>query len=73
MTPRDLETARVAVAMGYYQSPRRCTMEDIARTLGITKSAVYHRMSKVEREALLALLAAEVPGSQAPNMLKERI
>lgn len=56
LAPTDVATVRAAFEMGYYESPRRCRMEDIARLLGITKSAVYHRMSKVERTAVEALL-----------------
>lgn len=52
LTPEDLETLRLAASMGYYESPRECRMEDIADELGISKSAVYHRMNKVEREAI---------------------
>lgn len=60
-----LETLKTAVRMGYYESPRGCTMEDIATTLGITKSAVYHRMNKVERVAVTRLYEDEQrrPGS----------
>jgi predicted DNA binding protein len=61
LTPREMRTAKLAYAMGYYESPRKCTMQDIAQELGITKSAVYHRMSKVEREALGALLSRDRP------------
>lgn len=52
LTRRDLETIRLAAEMGYYESPRRCRMEDTAERLDVSKSAVYHRMSKAEREAI---------------------
>lgn len=52
LTREDLETIRLAAEMGYYESPRRCRMEDIAKRLDISKSAVYHRMNKAEREAI---------------------
>ena len=64
---RDLETVTLAVRMGYYESPRQCTMEDIAEALGITKSAVYHRMSKVERRVLEDLLAVRAEGADGPR------
>lgn len=66
--PMEIETGRVALAMGYYERPRRCTMEDIAATLGITKSAVFHRMHGLERKAVERLLK-EAGVSPAPQRL----
>lgn len=62
LRPIERETLSVALALGYYESPRRCTMDDIGTLLGISKSAVYHRLSALERRALLAL--AERDGQQ---------
>lgn len=56
LRPIEIETARVAVAMGYYESPRRCTMEEIAAALGITKSAVFHRIYGIETKAVQRLV-----------------
>ena len=56
LKPTELEAARAAFALGYYENPRRCTMEDIARALGITKSAVYHRIHGLEQKAVRRLV-----------------
>jgi DNA binding protein with HTH domain len=52
LKPTEIEAARTALALGYYENPRRCTMEDIAKVLGITKSAVYHRIHGLEQKAV---------------------
>lgn len=51
----ESDTLETAIRLGYYETPRRCTMDDIGRELGITKSAVYHRLSAIENNALHAL------------------
>lgn len=74
LTQRDIETLHLAASMGYYESPRRCRMEDIANELGISKSAVYHRMNKVEREAItwfLERLGVQDPGALDPEDQEE--
>lgn len=69
LTPREVETVRLALQLGYYESPRRCRMEDIAIRLGISKSAVYHRMSGIERKAMEQLVDAIGPGRALANAL----
>ncbi len=54
----ELETMLVALRYGYYESPRQCTMEDIAGHFGLSKSAIYHRMHAAEREAVRHLASA---------------
>lgn len=53
----ELETMLVAMRYGYYESPRQCTMEDIAGHFGVSKSAIYHRIHAAEREAVRQLAA----------------
>lgn len=52
VNPQQVETARVAHRMGFYDSPRRCTLDDIAQDVGVSKSTVHHRLHPVERHAL---------------------
>lgn len=52
LRPIEEETLEVALALGYYDKPRNATMEDIAQVLGISKSAVYHRLSDLEGKAV---------------------
>lgn len=53
----ELETMLVALRHGYYESPRQCTMEDIAGHFGLSKSAIYHRIHAAEKEAVRQLAA----------------
>lgn len=76
LTQQDVETIRLAASMGYYESPRQCRMEDIAEQLGISKSAVYHRMNKAEREAIswfLEQLGIEKPHAESPEDVPEMV
>lgn len=57
----EAETLRLAVRLGYYEKPRGCTMDELAAALGITKSAVCHRLNKLEQKAILSMLAAAPP------------
>lgn len=64
----EFETVRVAVSEGYYEKPRRCTMDDLAGHFGLSKSAICHRISKVERVAIQSLMnvgpaARDLPGA----------
>lgn len=49
---RLLETIETAIRMGYYEVPRECTMDDMADVLGLSKSAVCHRINELERVAV---------------------
>ncbi len=55
LKPIERQTLDVALALGYYETPRRCTLDEIGRELGITKSAVHHRLSGVENRALRSI------------------
>lgn len=46
------ETIETAIRMGYYEVPRGCTMDDMADVLGLSKSAVCHRINELERVAV---------------------
>lgn len=69
----ELEAARAALAMGYYDAPRRCTMEHIARALGITKSAVFHRIRGLEEKAVKRLAAQYGPLAAEPRRVADEI
>lgn len=56
LRPIEEETLEVALALGYYDNPRSATMDDIAEVLGISKSAVYHRLNRVEGKAIDRLM-----------------
>ncbi len=48
LTPRQEEVLRMAIAMGYYNDPRQCNLEDLAGTFGVSKAAVHKRLQMAE-------------------------
>lgn len=48
LTPRQEEVVRMAIAMGYYNEPRACNLEDVAESFGISKAAVHKRLQMAE-------------------------
>lgn len=48
ITERQREVMRVAVEFGYYDEPRRCTLEEIARALSVSKAAVHKQLLAAE-------------------------
>jgi hypothetical protein len=57
MTPRQEDVLRIAHALGYYRTPRDCTLEDIARTLGTSANAVHKNLTSAEQKIVTEYLA----------------
>jgi predicted DNA binding protein len=58
MTARQEEVLRIAHALGYYRTPRGCTLEDVAATLGISANAVHKNLTAAEQRIIQEHLAA---------------
>lgn len=58
LTQRQLEVLRVAHALGYYRTPRGCTLEHVARTLGVSANAVHKNLVLAESKLITAYLAS---------------
>lgn len=56
LTDRQQEVLQTAVAMGYYDSPREATYDDVARRLGISTGTVGEHLQKVEKLVLGAIV-----------------
>jgi len=52
LTPRQQETLRTAVEVGYYNDPRRVTYQDIADRLQISAGTVGEHLRKIEAKIL---------------------
>lgn len=52
LTPRQEETLRLAIDLGYYDNPRKCTLETLARQFGVSKAAVHKRMVTAESKII---------------------
>ncbi|MFW5974453.1 MAG: helix-turn-helix domain-containing protein [Natrialbaceae archaeon] len=50
LTECQEEAVRTAIAVGYYESPRTATLEEVAERLGITKSATSQGLNAAERK-----------------------
>ncbi len=52
LTPKQTEMLRMALALGLYDTPRRCTLDTLADIFGISKAAAHNRMKGAERKIL---------------------
>lgn len=57
LTSRQMEVLRVAHALGYYRTPRGCTLESVASTLGVSANAVHKNLVLAEAKLISAYLA----------------
>jgi len=58
LTPTERETFEVASRNGYYETPRKTTLEDLAEHFEISKTAVSMNLRRSERKILQAALTA---------------
>ena len=58
LTPRQREALRAALAMGYYERPRRATHADVADAMGCASSTASEHLEKAEAQ----LVRAAMPG-----------
>jgi len=56
-----LETARLAVEHGYYESPRRSSLSELAEVQGVSESAISQKLAAVERTLVTALVESCEP------------
>lgn len=52
LTPKQLEVIKVAHALGFYDTPRKSTLDDISAIFGISKAAVHNRLQSAERKVI---------------------
>ena len=52
LTPRQREIFRIALAMGYWDVPRRSTLNDIAQRTGVAKSTISESLAIIEKKLL---------------------
>lgn len=58
LTQRQLEVLRVAHALGYYRTPRDCTLEQVAGTLGVSANAIHKNLVLAEAKLISSYLAS---------------
>lgn len=59
LTPPQLEALGLAFERGYFDEPRRVTLEELARELGITRQSLAGRLRRGHRNLLAHVLANE--------------
>lgn len=52
LTPGQDEVLKMAVALGYYDTPRACTVEDLAEAFGVSKAAAHKRLKAAENKVI---------------------
>ncbi len=55
VTDKQREAVELAIELGYYDDPRRASLDDLADRLGISKSAVSQRLNSVESTLVRSL------------------
>lgn len=66
LTPRQRETLRAAVEVGYYREPRQVTHQDVADEPDIAAGPVGEHLRKVESTILTDVLPSREAKSPAP-------
>lgn len=57
LSEAERETLRAARELGYFGVPRRAGLRDIARRLGVSASAVSHRLRRAEEKLVMQALS----------------
>lgn len=52
LTPGQDEVLKMAVALGYYDTPRAVTVEDLAEAFGVSKAAAHKRLKAAENKII---------------------
>ncbi|SDC58938.1 HTH DNA binding domain-containing protein [Natrinema hispanicum] len=71
LSERQLEVVVAAVDAGYYDTPRRCSLTDLAAHLDIAKSTCSETLHRAE-EAIIKQFVAELPGAAEHVEVEDR-
>jgi predicted DNA binding protein len=52
LTQKQLEVIKTALALGFYNTPRSITLDDLSNIFGISKAAVHNRLQAAERKVI---------------------
>ncbi|WP_049925049.1 helix-turn-helix domain-containing protein [Halopiger goleimassiliensis] len=72
LSERQLEVIAAAVEEGYYDTPRRCSLTELAEQLGIAKSTCSETLHRAE-EAIIKRFVEDVPGLEDEQSLEEQL
>ncbi|MBI2078259.1 MAG: helix-turn-helix domain-containing protein [Euryarchaeota archaeon] len=57
LSPRQEEVLQMAIELGYYDDPRKCTLETLAKQFGVSKAAVHKRLVSAESKIIKSYYA----------------
>lgn len=57
LTQKQLEVIKTALALGFYNTPRDITLDDLSNIFGISKAAVHNRLQAAERKVIAKFFA----------------
>ncbi|WP_408958713.1 helix-turn-helix domain-containing protein [Natrinema sp. 74] len=72
LSERQLEVITAAVEEGYYDTPRRCSLTELAGHLDIAKSTCSETLHRAE-EAIVKRFVEELPDASGEESLEERL
>lgn len=72
LSERQLEVVVAAVDEGYYDTPRRCSLTDLAAHLDIAKSTCSETLHRAE-EAIIKRFVEDLPGIDDEEPLEEQL
>lgn len=72
LSDRQLEIVTAAVERGYYDTPRCCSLTELADELGIAKSTCSETLHRAE-ETIVKRFVEDLPGVDEPELLEERL
>ncbi len=52
LTQKQMEVIKTALALGFYNTPRDITLDDLSNIFGISKAAVHNRLQAAERKVI---------------------
>jgi predicted DNA binding protein len=52
LTQKQLEVIKTGLALGFYNTPRDITLDDLSNIFGISKAAVHNRLQAAERKVI---------------------
>ncbi|WP_137290158.1 helix-turn-helix domain-containing protein [Natronorubrum halophilum] len=72
LSERQLEVVVAAVEEGYYDTPRRCSLTELAGELGIAKSTCSETLHRAE-EAIIKRFVGDLPGIGTNDSLEDQL
>lgn len=70
ITEKQREAVRTAIECGYYETPRRADLGDLAEELDVSRSAVSQRLGAVESKLVTELFRAEHGSHEERNLVR---